>query len=252
MSGFESPNYTQVPNDFFDMIPGMSDAELRVALVMIRQTFGFHREDFKMGINELADAAGLSRNGTKDGAEKAELRGIFRRSNPDAQTKAEWELVVGQPVTPWSASDHPPGQPVTTPPSPSDQQVGVKERIKKSLNKKEGASAETKATDIPELVLYKEIVEHFPKKSQRQIVIESIQKVNNRLGRSATKEDLSPFWNAWCKVSGNEWSLVWLDEWAVSGKISNSNGKPPAPSVPQGFSVSQSWLQKKQAEIRNG
>ncbi len=126
MSSFQSPNYTQSPNDFFDMIPDMSDAELRVTLVMIRQTFGFHRDGFKMGINKLAFAAGLSRNGAKDGAEQAEKRGTFRRVNPDAQTEAEWELIV----TP-SASDHLIGQPVTTPPSASDSQVRVKERIKK-------------------------------------------------------------------------------------------------------------------------
>jgi len=130
MSGFQSPNYTQAPNDFFDMLPEMSEAELRVTLVMIRQTFGFHRDDFKMGLNKLATAAGLSRNGAKSGAEAAESRGTFRRTNPQAQTEAEWELVVSQTVTP-SASDHPPLQPVTTPPSVGDPQVGVKERIKK-------------------------------------------------------------------------------------------------------------------------
>lgn len=130
MSGFESPNYTQTPNDFFEMIPTMEHSEVNVTLVMIRQTFGFHREAFKMGLNKLAKAAGLSRNAAKDGAEAAEKRGTFRRVNPEAQTEAEWELVVDQPVTP-STSDHLPGQPVTTPPSTSDSQVGVKESLKK-------------------------------------------------------------------------------------------------------------------------
>ena len=132
--GFESPNYTQVPNDFFDMIPDMGEAELRATLVMIRQTFGYHRDSFKMGINKLKDAAGLSRNGAKDGAEAAEKRGNFKRVNPEAQTEAEWELSVDQPET-RSPSDQGVGHPVTTPPSPSDQQVRVKERIKKVINK---------------------------------------------------------------------------------------------------------------------
>jgi hypothetical protein len=91
---FPLPNYTQAPNNFFEMIPQMGEAELRVTLVMIRQTFGFHRNGFKMGVSKLATAAGLSRQGALDGAEAAEGRGTFRRTNPDSNTEAEWELVV--------------------------------------------------------------------------------------------------------------------------------------------------------------
>lgn len=98
ITGFESPNYTQSPNDFFDMIPDMSDAELRVTLVMIRNTFGWHKTEFKMGVSKLADAAGLSRQGALDGASAAEKRGTFRRLNPEAITEAEWELVTLNPV----------------------------------------------------------------------------------------------------------------------------------------------------------
>lgn len=127
---FPEPNYTQIPNDFFKMLPEMESSEVRVTLVMMRQTFGFHRDEFKMGLDELAEAAGLSRNAAKDGAEAAEARGTFRRSNPDKQTKAEWELIIdGQslPVTECMAE----GQPVTSRGSTSDSQVRIKESIKK-------------------------------------------------------------------------------------------------------------------------
>lgn len=144
MSGFESPNYTQVPNDFFTMMAEMGDAELRATLVMIRHTFGYHRDGFKMGLNKLAAASGLSRNGAKEGADQAEQRGTFRRTNPEAQTEAEWELMVGQPDTP-PASDYPPGQPVTTPPPPADPQVRVKEILKKE--KKDYPTFSKKVTD---------------------------------------------------------------------------------------------------------
>jgi hypothetical protein len=130
-SAFPEPNYTQTPNNFFDMLPDMENSEVKVTLVMIRNTFGFHRSTFKMGINKLAEATGLSRNAVKDGAEAAENRGTFRRTNPEEQTEAEWELVVGQPVTTLNQcpSD---GQPVTNLWSTSDQQVGVKESIKEN------------------------------------------------------------------------------------------------------------------------
>lgn len=44
--GFASPNYTQTPNDFFDdLMKGIDDlSELKVTLVALRQTFGYHRE----------------------------------------------------------------------------------------------------------------------------------------------------------------------------------------------------------------
>jgi len=136
-SGYQSPNYTQVPNDFFTQIPKMEDTELRVTLVMIRETFGYHRKNFRMGINKLASASGLSRNGTKAGAEAAQNRGTFRRTNPNEAGSAEWELVVTYPlVATRSNSDEPSpidqggGQSMTRVWSDSDQQSGIKESNK--------------------------------------------------------------------------------------------------------------------------
>lgn len=123
MNGFQSPNYTQTPNDFFALLPLMNDAELRVTLVMIRHTFGYHRDSFKMGVSKLAKAAGLSRQGALDGAKEAEVRGTFRRTNPDTQGEAEWELTVNdvEPLQPVDA----PLQPVEGTPPISRGQVGL-------------------------------------------------------------------------------------------------------------------------------
>ena len=199
MSGFQSPNYTQTPNDFFVMIPDMSEAELRVTLVMIRETFGFHREGFKMGLNKLADAAGLSRNGAKDGAEAAEKRGTFYRTNPDSLGEAEWSLAVDP-----SPSDHLHGQPVTTPPSPSEVQVRVKERIKKPEKKGDlidgmlffGKQAQDQQVDKVE-----EVIQHL----ERDLHVNIARSLNNQQvakriikdGRSINK------WVTW--VMAEEW-----------------------------------------------
>jgi hypothetical protein len=117
-NGFASPNYTQTPNDFFDLIPDMEDSELRVTIVMIRNTFGYHRPGFRMSIAQLAAAAGLSENGAKAGAKAAEERGTFYRVNPNSLKTAEWALVVdGSPIDPpaadGSASDPLPGHPLS-------------------------------------------------------------------------------------------------------------------------------------------
>jgi hypothetical protein len=81
----------------FSALPSMSEAELRVTLVLIRHTFGFHQKTFKLGLAKLAKETGLSINGAKEGARKAEERGTFKRTNPTAQTEAEWELIVETP-----------------------------------------------------------------------------------------------------------------------------------------------------------
>lgn len=136
-TGFQSPNFTQVPNDFFPLIPDMEDAELRVTLVMIRETFGYHRSDFRMGIKKLAAAAGLSPNGARAGAEAAEERGTFRRVNPGDQGSAEWELIVesvaveAYAMAGGGAVSEPPGvQPVNGGGSVSEVQLGIKESNK--------------------------------------------------------------------------------------------------------------------------
>lgn len=113
---------------------------------------------------------------------------------------------------------------------------------------KRGASANPQQP--PEIALFFQVVKHYPKKFQREIVIEAVQKINTRLGRDAAIEDLQPFFSGWAKVSGNDWSLVWLTDWAVSGFV--PNGKAQTPAVPVGVSVAQSWLAKKQQEAQRG
>jgi DNA-binding Lrp family transcriptional regulator len=123
----------------------------------------------------------------------------------------------------------------------------VKQRsnhIKKDPIKKVKEAA---APQPPEILLFREVVSHYPKKPQREMVIEAIQKVNARLGRDATIEDLQPFFTAWCKVSANDWSLVWLIDWAVPGFV--GNGQKPA--QPSGISVAQSWLARKEQEAQS-
>lgn len=61
--GFSSPNYTQVPDEFFDaLMPQLSDAELRVLLYIIRRTFGFKRDADAISLSQMV--AGIT---TKDG-----------------------------------------------------------------------------------------------------------------------------------------------------------------------------------------
>ena len=61
--GFSSPNYTQVPDEVFDVLaPDLSEAELRVLLYIVRRTFGFKKAADDISLKQLVD--GIR---TKDG-----------------------------------------------------------------------------------------------------------------------------------------------------------------------------------------
>lgn len=57
---FTEPNYTQTPNVLIDGMADFTEPELRVALVVCRQTFGWHRERAELSITFLMQATGLS------------------------------------------------------------------------------------------------------------------------------------------------------------------------------------------------
>lgn len=232
MSGFESPNYTQTPNDFFTMLPDMTDAEIRVTLVMIRLTFGFHRESFKMGVSKLALAAGLSRQGALNGANAAEDRGTFKRTNPDAQTEAEWELVI--PLNPVEGGINP----VEETPQPVRGQVRVKESIKKEQKKVKAASP--RAPTPPEVQLFREVTAKYPPKVNFGDVVSSIQKMAARLLRPVTRDDLLVFYQAWCAKGYKPINLAWL-EWAETGQIPQNGNRQPQTAEPKAFDAIRQW-----------
>lgn len=214
---FPEPNHTQTPNNFFDMIPDMGDAELRVTLVMIRQTFGFHRDGFKMGMGKLAAASGLSRPGAMTGAEEAEKRGTFRRVNPDSQKEAEWELAIDVKPVDMSTQFTPDVKPVDTTPQPALVQVGVKERIKKE-----------KKGDLVDGVLFfaqqakeqgADKVEEVIQELERGLKVNIDRSLKNQVMAKKIIKDARPLsqWIAWAKA--DEWRAAHLYLYAKLEKV---------------------------------
>jgi DNA-binding transcriptional ArsR family regulator len=63
-AGFTSPNYTQVPDELFDvLLPRLADNELRVLLYIIRRTFGFKREADSISLSQMVHGI-TTREGT--------------------------------------------------------------------------------------------------------------------------------------------------------------------------------------------
>ncbi len=53
-SGFDAPNYTQVPDQVFDeLLTQLSGAELKVLLYIIRRTFGFKKESDNISLSQM-------------------------------------------------------------------------------------------------------------------------------------------------------------------------------------------------------
>ena len=98
MTGFQAPNYTQVPNDYFDLInDGMTIAEIKVLSNLLRATLGYHREEVEITIRELARISQLDPKSVMAGASKLEQRGLIVRSVGKITTKTKWTVVIDEP-----------------------------------------------------------------------------------------------------------------------------------------------------------
>lgn len=86
-----------------------------------------------------------------------------------------------------------------------------------------------KATDIPEVVLFREVTSRYPNKANFEDVETAIQKVSTRLGRPAVADDLLPFFKNWTSRGWRSDNLAWL-EWAVSGIIPERGNGPKGKS----------------------
>lgn len=93
MTGFQSPNYTQVPNDYFDLVMEMTTAENRVLAILLRSTFGYHRDEIKLSIRELARLTKLSPQSVMDGAKRLEGRLLIERTVSETRT-TNWRVLI--------------------------------------------------------------------------------------------------------------------------------------------------------------
>lgn len=74
-SAFE-PNTTQVPNFIFDLIPRLSEAELKVLMVIIRKTYGWHKDTDKIAASQLEKLTGLSYSAIKKARASLRTKGL--------------------------------------------------------------------------------------------------------------------------------------------------------------------------------
>ena len=74
--GFGKPSYTQVPDDFFDILaPELKESELRVLLYIIRRTFGWKKESDAISLSQMVN--GIK---TKEGKKLDRGTGMSRKA----------------------------------------------------------------------------------------------------------------------------------------------------------------------------
>ncbi len=57
-----APNYTQAPNVLFDeLFKTLSEGDLRVVLVLVRQTFGWHKPFDRISLSQIAEKTGMAK-----------------------------------------------------------------------------------------------------------------------------------------------------------------------------------------------
>lgn len=90
------PNYTQSPNVYFDtwLKEINSLAELKVVNVIIRHTFGWHKENAVINTTELMELTGLSRMSVVEGVKRALEHGYIIRKTDGVRGLATFRISV--------------------------------------------------------------------------------------------------------------------------------------------------------------
>lgn len=160
--GFAPPNHTQTPNEFYDetMLEIDSLSEMKVTCAIIRQTFGWHREEKELSHSMLVALTGLSKPSVNEGIQAGLRRGtISRRKVGNTYT---YKLVVknlnqdnevNQPSI--LSEDTKESEPITAK-NPNQSEYDIKEKKEKGKKETDSSSSslqskKTPATPIPSL-----------------------------------------------------------------------------------------------------
>lgn len=152
MTGFSKPNYTQTPNELFDILMAqMTEAELRVVLVAVRKTLGYHRDYDAISLTQFENMSGLSRQAVIDGIEAAKERGLLRELDERGVRGVKfYELVILGDQSTEATSTGQPIRPVDPPTSQRSRHTKEKTPKKKEKEKEippDGENADSQGPD---------------------------------------------------------------------------------------------------------
>lgn len=132
----KAPAYFQCPNELVDhWLPLLKETELKVLLVIIRKTFGWHKKRDRISISQLMKFTGLSRQSVITASDSLANKGIILKETFGnlGQEETFYELIVIEDSNNYDQSKIP------TPPSLNNRPPPVQnlDSQKKSLKEKE-------------------------------------------------------------------------------------------------------------------
>jgi len=174
--GFQSPNYTIVPDELFDeLLPTLSGSELKVLLYIIRRTFGFKKDADSISLSQMLNGittkdgrvldrgAGLSKGSLIESLSRLKEREVIlterQRSADRGDEPTIYRLnIVGSTTGP--KTDHPVVQKLTTGPGtktdhpvvsiPATQETVLQETVEQDISKFRRASHAAENVDNSE------------------------------------------------------------------------------------------------------
>jgi phage replication O-like protein O len=133
MSKLSAPfRHVQTPIEIFDYwLPILGHVELKILMIIVRQTFGWHKTKDRISISQLVEKSGSNRTRACEAIEslishnliKKEIEGVL------GQEKTYYELIFEDKEIPTSTKTVPPGYQNGTP--PSTKLVPTKETLTK-------------------------------------------------------------------------------------------------------------------------
>jgi phage replication O-like protein O len=195
MTGFNSPNYTQTPNDLFDSImKRLSESELKVAMAIVRKTFGYHKKYDAVSLSQLEEMTGLSRSACSVGVSSLIAMGLVKIVGTGKRGVSIYELVVNSYQSEIATSQTADYTEIAT--STGSNLLPTKEKVKKEKKNKD--SAPVGAT------------QHLPDHQDSSPVVAEPPK---RTTRSESKQtipagQMNPMKDAIAAAFGWEWSTM--------------------------------------------
>lgn len=92
-----APTFTQTPNDLFDhWLPKLSESELKVILIILRKTFGWHKTRDYISISMLAKKTGLLEETVIKAAKSLQKKGLILKEviGTNGKQQTYYELIV--------------------------------------------------------------------------------------------------------------------------------------------------------------
>lgn len=141
--GVDEPNYTQVPNVLLDeYILELSGSEFKVAAIIVRHTFGYHRKRQRMSLTFLKNKTGLARDTVNEAVQTLMDKGLVARRK--SGNSFAYELIVRKSNQ--DTSDKQSENPTSNSPKILPEMVGkpdtVKEKNKEKVERKTGDNSD--------------------------------------------------------------------------------------------------------------